>query len=431
MNLQNFYTLRGMCKNLLKKEQNETFKKSLLELLSEAENEIEKIENPPHAPNINHLPVQIVNKNRDGSLAKPIDYGQMTDAPPDIDIDNYDTLNQWVTTWMHWMRLNAPLLNEDFDCVPKHEAYDMEKFTRPVLRPDLAIVLGSGPSLETYARFLKTFPGYILCGPSNASACVALGAPPHVVMAIDSGIGTVNYLQGIDYNKYKTILITSPTINTEAAKLFTTRLWFLSMIQLGKGAQHPFNIYQKLLYDNVESWMFQAGCTVNAEILQLHMIESWYGKQFKAIYLLGVDFAFFKGRARVKNYKELPDGTFQETFAEKAVDVPITNLPLRRAANGMISDEAMIGYKRSLLTIWQITQQRIYDCSAGIITEMPKCNFQEETTNGYPGATKTYISQEDIFNIYRKYMLEGGYVEGKKSGLEGSVLSDDLQQDPF
>jgi hypothetical protein len=431
MNLQHLYTLRSVCKNLLKKEKSPQFRQSLTELLFASEGEIETIEHPPHAPNINSLPVQIVNKNRDGSPAQPIDYGQIADSPPDIDLDNYNTLNQWVTTWMHWLRMNAPLLNADFDVVPKHEAYDMEKFTRPVARPDLVALLGSGPSLEANAPFLKTFPGYIICGPSNASACVALGAPPHAILAIDSGMGTVNYLQGIDYNKYKTILITSPTINTEAAKLFNTRLWFLSLIQLGKGAQHPFNIYQKLLYDNVESWMFQAGCTVNAELLQLHMIESWYEKQFAAVYLLGVDFAFFPGRARIKNYKELPDGTFQETFAEKAVDVPISNLPLRRAANGMISDEAMIGYKRSLLTIWQITQQRIYDCSSGIITELPKRNFQEETTNGYPGATETYISQEDIFNTYRKYMLESGYVEGKASGLEGSVLSDDLQQDPF
>ena len=431
MNLQNLYTLKGICKNLLKKEQNPDFKKSLNELLLASEGEIETIEHPPHAPNINSLPVQIVNKNRDGSLATAIDYGQMTDAPPDLDIDNYNTLNQWVTVWMHWLRVNATLLNEDFSSEQKHEAYDMEKFTRPVARPDLVAILGSGPSLEKNAPFLKDFPGYIICGPSNASACVALGVAPHVVMAIDSGIGTVNYLQGIDYNKHKTILITSPTIHNDAAKLFQTRLWFLSLIQLGKGAQHPFNIYQKLLYDNVESWMFQAGCTVNAEILQLHMVESWYEKQFAAVYLLGVDFAFFKGRARIKNYKELPDGTFQETFAEKATDIPITNLPLRRAANGMISDEAMIGYKRSLLTIWQITQQRLYDCSEGIITEMPKKNFQEETTNGYQGATETYLSQEDIFNIYRKYMLASGYIEGKASGLEGTPISDDLQQDPF
>ena len=160
MNLQNLYTLKGICKNLLKKEQNPDFKKSLNELLLASEGEIETIEHPPHAPNINSLPVQIVNKNRDGSLATAIDYGQMTDAPPDLDIDNYNTLNQWVTVWMHWLRVNATLLNEDFSSEQKHEAYDMEKFTRPVARPDLVAILGSGPSLEKNAPFLKDFPGF-------------------------------------------------------------------------------------------------------------------------------------------------------------------------------------------------------------------------------------------------------------------------------
>ena len=369
---------------------------------------------------LNSVPFKLVD-TADGN--KVIDEGWPTSSPMDIDLDNYGTLTVWIQNWMNNMRLCAPLVTEDF-AKRDSNAYMFEDYIeRKPERPDLAVVLGSGPSLNESAKLLKDFPGYIFAGPTNASIAARYGAVPHAIIAIDSGSSTSMQMAVAPFDRLGSWLITNPSIDYDAAASFKKRLWFCSLIQMGGSAQHPFNLFQKMLFSPVVAWMYQAGCVVNAALLFLHMLSVKRERYFKRIFLLGTDFCYRKNASRCKSFTYREDGTWYQRDVMNPSDRILTRARLTRSRNGLVTDEAMLGYKRSLLTIWQIAYLRLYDGSDGILTEIPKADFNALTrTQDWDSGVEDY-SDEFVTKTLQDYLNDTGY-DGKKSGNEGKPIED-------
>jgi hypothetical protein len=352
------------------------------------------------------------------------------DPTDDIILENFGTLRTWGRDWVRNMALCAPLIDADHDIkgdLIQAHTLDLSK----VRDPKIAVVCGSGSSLDDLARLLPAFPGLIICGASNASVCAAMGANPHAILAIDSGLGTRAHLMGVPFDSLGSTLCCATSIDPEVPKMFpTNRKWFTSIVQMQRGANHPFNVFSQLLFPYLNSFMFQAGCTVNAEILLLNMLVEMQRASFDAIYLLGVDFAYKQDRARCHAYALRDNGLFEERDAGLSTTVPHMRSQPLRAANGMITDESMLAYKRSLLTVWVITKLPLYDCSDGIITEVPRADFRSLAKEGFRERPPSYKYDPTVIEAYNGYLASIGYVPGKTSGSEGKPISGELWARP-
>jgi hypothetical protein len=373
---------------------------------------------------LNRLPFNLVDIQPDGQGNHPNIDASTIDAPADIDFDNYVTLSQWIPTWLDSARRCSSFVEEDFG--QGHDA-NAHLWRKPVCDPTLAVVLGSGPSLNHVSEFLRDFPGYVIGGPSNAAIAAAHGRPQDAVLAIDGGMGNINHLRSGPFASLGTDLITNPTIQPDLVRLFPSsqRRWFMSMIQMGKGAQHNFNLFMKLLFSPIVSWMYQAGCTVNAEISFLHMLEVMGHPRFRAVYLLGVDFAYFQHHSRCDSflYHE-SSGEWEKRDVDNPSNAIHTNSRIMRARNGMVCDRSMIEYKRSLLTLWAISLLPLVNCSHGIITELPEAKF-EDYADG-TAVPEDLPDERHVQNTYREYLESTGYKEGESSGFEGTEASGEL-----
>jgi hypothetical protein len=347
------------------------------------------------------------------------------DPTDDIILENFGTLRIWGREWIRNMALCAPLVDADF----QEKGEDLQAHRLDISKiadPTLAVVCGSGSSLDEMTQLLPAFPGLIICGASNASACAAAGANPHAILAIDSGLGTVAHLMGVPFDERGSSLVCATSILPDVAKMFPhNRKWFTSIVQMQKGANHPFNVFSQLLFPYIQSFMFQAGCTVNAEILFLQLLVEMAALKLDAVYLLGVDFAYRKNRSRCSAFALRDNGLFEKRDAAASSDVPYVRSAFFRSANGLLTDETMLSYKRSLLTVWVITRLPLFDCSNGIITEVPKVDFKSLASQGFRGRPEPY-SYERVIQTYNDYLTGVGYIPGKTAGAEGKPVSGEL-----
>lgn len=337
---------------------------------------------------------------------------------------NIHTINRWLPVWFLNMRKNATLIDSDFmtygrkkNCQYAYPRWFEEEGNGSVL------VLGSGPSLERLVplgKLLKNWKGLIIAGSSNASIPAYAGRYPDVVMAVDSAPEPWIHLKAAPFDENGTRLVANPYIDNRVLRLFSpqNRFYYKSFIPY---KAHPMNWYLTMLFnDLIENFMLQAGCTANAEVLWCTMPvrENLEDRPLiiGKVFLLGVDFGYPIG----------PDGNVMGRCAPaKWVDGegwtrpqdpprPRTRSRYMVSANGVFTDQAMIGYKKSLLTVCRITGLPLYNCSKmGIITELPYLDIEEVLES--QGECAPIWDVKEFRNIYQEYVKREG-VENREDG---------------
>jgi len=114
------------------------------------------------------------------------------------------------------------------------------------------------------------------------------------------------------------------------------------------------------------------------------------------LFLLGLDFGYPNGNDRANGYK-LVDGKWTETPTSQ---VNKSGRPLHRSDNGILTTEEQIEYKLGMFSIMSIEKQQLIDCSAGIITELPKANFAEVVANDGKGYKRDHTEIDGIANRF-------------------------------
>lgn len=384
----------------------------------------EAMDFPEPAIPLDAIPFTLTFAEGSEDAGKLISNSMDVDASDEVILENFGTLRSWGRDWVRNMALNAKAIEDDYqrdgDLIQAH------KMTFPHIKdPKIAVVCGSGSSLDDYAHLLKDFPGIVICGASNASTVLAAGRTPDVIMALDSGVGTSFHLMGVPFDDFGATLVCSTSIHPDVPKMFPkNRKWFTSIVQMHRGANHPFNVFSHMLFPYIQSFMFQAGCTANGEILFCNLLEEMTGTKFDAIYLLGVDFAYKQEHTRCRAYK-YENGAFVQRDIFTSSTAIQTSARVVRAANGMVTDDVMLEYKRSLLTAWVITKLPLFDCSDGIITEVPKVEFGRLAKEGF-GRRPVAYSYDSVIESYNKYLSSIGYIPGKAQGTEGREIDGEL-----
>jgi len=186
-----------------------------------------------------------------------------------------------------------------------------------------------------------------------------------------------------------------------------------------------FEEINPILFPFIETLILNAGCTVNNAVQVAHFMG------YDPLFLIGVDFGFPDDKQRCMRYDYKPaiQRKFWETVGHLAKvgeciyaadfwkrmqgkewnqfdPPPFENIGrvLHTSDNGILTTEEQITYKWALFSVYKIDKPQLFDCSDGIITELPKLDFEEVVKNGGKGYEKRYRTNEEIESICDKVL---------------------------
>lgn len=359
------------------------------------------------------------------------------DVPEEILTRNRETLNHWAPEWLRQSSLLAPLILADFgvDLVSGEMAKDanVDQATCSAERKDSAIIVATGPSLEKYLPALRSWKGIILAAPTALSTLLANGITPHYCVAVDANNFIGELLSEAPYRDWGVKLLIPPTTDFKTAHAFEgARYWFKSLILARNGLNHPFNLYMTLFYPWIMNWVYQAGCVTNAIFLLTTLLNARGNHDIRKVFLFGADFGYPEGLSRIVSYK------YSETVGGERVWVPqprdslewrTKKVPLSKASNGVLTDVGMLGYKRSLYSIWAMQgcspfrvdpenpsspiayRPCLYSCSDGILFELPKADGFDVISS--QGESVSLYNDDLIEDVFEDYLRTTGKAEGQ------------------
>jgi hypothetical protein len=320
---------------------------------------------------------------------------------------NRVNIMSWFPKWFESLRLNGPWITELFEkrgdlnlgeIVKDHDGrIRSQLYAKPAFarNTENVLVLGSGPSANRAIPFLKDWEGVLIAGQSNASLCMAAGRPPDYILAVDGAPEVAMQMLWAPYGEAGCTLVTSPTVSP------LMKLYYGGKIAFYKSylpyQNEPYNAFLDQLYPMIRTYFLQGGCTVNQQLIVSHFLPGC-----KRIFLLGVDLCYPKdpqtGRfvGRGKQFKYV-DGSY--------VELP-TSAPMTRSSfvddEGLRTDVSMRAYKRSLMTIMVMSTFPLYDCSEGIIRELPKYDIEQVIAS--QGSCARPFKPGEIEQIFNQYM---------------------------
>lgn len=383
------------------------------------------------------------------------------DVPNEILARNRETLNHWASIWLAQSSMLAPFVLDDFGVnrVSGEMTKDanVDVVTCDAERKDTAVICAAGPSLEKYLGALKDYKGIILAAPTVLSTLSANGIKPHYCVAVDANSAIGEILSEAPYTKMGVKLLIPPTTDWKSANAFEgSRYWFKSLILARNGLNHPFNLYMTLFYPWIQNWTFQAGCVTNTMFLLTTLLNARGNHDIRKVFLFGADFGYPEGLSRIISYKfvkpeDTADGKSRWLPQPRdSVEWRAKRIEQARAANGMLTDIGMLGYKRSLYSIWQMQgcspflvepgnsksairhRPCLYSCSEGILFELPHCDgFEVLKTSG---DCVSLYTDRDINRTFKDYMRTSGKAEGQiRADLkvpDDPEDSEDFEDDP-
>lgn len=246
------------------------------------------------------------------------------------------------------------------------------------------IIIGSGPSLDYSIQFMKEWQGGIICTTSHALTLIYYGIEPTHILALDV-FCTWDEIDGIDWSKTRTKLITHPGIHTSLIEK-----WPNEMLLYIENNGRPDSFYagtQKRMYSYREGdlrvpvfhFYIRTEITLFAcsPPMQLFVADILgYGTMF----LAGCDFGFSKDKERFTNYtinKEL-NNSWEKHEHPFVLNPPDPDDEKERAVtqyivcnNGLYSQVIHVYYKKNMISAWRLSGKTVYTTDHGIITEMP------------------------------------------------------------
>ena len=277
---------------------------------------------------------------------------------------NSGILDAWFPYWVTNTFLNYPKVLDDF------QVKDVSLLTLKKENRGPAVIVGSGPSLDKSAPLLEKWEGAVFCCGSNANIARRWHAGPDYVCVFDAGPTVVQQLQDLHWDD--TMLITHPSVHPSVLDFWKWERryyimrhfghnWFEAATPIAFG-DHPYFRTMGLKPPAIGTAILNAGCTVNNAV----QVANFIG--YNPLFLIGVDCGYPEGVHRCTMWKK--------NAKKEWIAVPPTPLPEARTKhlsdNGVITTEEQIEYKLALMAIWRLDRPRIWDCSEGIITEIPR-----------------------------------------------------------
>jgi hypothetical protein len=291
---------------------------------------------------------------------------------------NQSNIDAWLPVWFRHYRENLPVITEDFNQSDRNAS--SSPLPPWVERTDVAICCASGPSLNRIKPYIKDWKGLVICGPTNASLPAAHGRWPDYIVAVDANIETTIPVKRVQWSKHVNFVL-PPLIHPEVVKACgDQRYWYVSRIQGDprNPGKHHFNEYTHYLFgDIIKSYMLQAGCVGNQAIILCQMFNFIKRFNIEKIFLCGFDFAYVNEVFKCDGYTQPANRNYE--WVEHKPGPIRTRANMRRSEHGLLTDRSMLGYKRSLYTMWYSLncgegagRLNLYSLSEGILDEIPR-----------------------------------------------------------
>jgi hypothetical protein len=364
------------------------------------------------------------------SLFMPEDDRADLAAPAEVVMANNALIRVWLPVWLENMGRTLSVFQRDMEredrsarmAQPDHLPEDRES----------AVVVGSGASLVEALPFLKQYKGTIICGPTNLGALWAHGISPHFCILVDVGPFSTGYFTKLKIDDrdlaerglHRPAVLLPTTCQKEAAIAAPgKRYWFKHAIQGANGLLHPYNILTGLLVPHLSDMILQSGCVVNSAVCVptlLNLRADGPFSRIRRIFLVGADLAY-TAAGRVACYR-----WFDGEFRPEPVPSPDQNSSAVKVQtkDGKRTDEAMLSYKRSLLTIWEMLfpapgrktagAVRMWTCTPAdrtILTEIPYAPLRMVIADG--GKSLREYTYDELAVQYHHYFTETGIADGQ------------------
>ena len=75
--------------------------------------------------------------------------------------------------------------------------------------------------------------------------------------------------------------------------------------------------------------------------------------------------------------------------------------------NGIPTTDEQAEYKLALLSVYKLDRPQLFDCSDGLITELPKLDIAEVVEKNGKGFENQYRTDEEIIRIANEYFHRG------------------------
>ena len=328
---------------------------------------------------------------------------------------NRNILQAWMPPWVVNTFVNFGQILQEF------QKEDMSLLTLKGEDLGPAVIVGSGPSLDRTAPFLKDWKGAVFCAGSNAKVAARWDHKPEYVCVFDGGHAVVKQLEGYDWQG--STLLTHPAASPLVLQKWEWKKRYYLMM-------HPENQWfeqtNPIAFGNLEMYpklfgvqppfikvsVLNGGCTVVNALQLAHFLG------YDPIYLIGVDLGYpelkgFEQDKSVPHGKEL-HGTDEMVhrctswdmkdgkWVERKPWVGKIDRPIHESDNGVWTTEEQIDYKLALMAVWKVDQPTLFDCSDGIITEIPKLDFEEVVRNG--GRGYKGLPQDEVVRITNDFL---------------------------
>jgi hypothetical protein len=288
------------------------------------------------------------------------------------------------------------------------KALDLVKV--PKVEKEPCMIIGSGPSFDKVAPYLKDFPGDIICSTSQASTCIYFGKEPKYIVALDPQSHDFE-LMADTFEGRDTTLITHPGVKPELINFWQGRSFYFRKIQpqtkfysveqrLGYSTQLEANRNQQI----VESVIMLA-CVAACQVWVANILG--YGR----MYLVGLDFGCPGGQERFTQWsyhydkKVFAPGNAPELQIGQGEwrKSPLTQMTAQyniEGENGCVTSPIQNFYKQQFLTAWRIIGGDFINVSSeGMLYELPQTDI--ETVLKKPDSIKGF-GKEKIRNIADK-----------------------------
>ena len=288
-----------------------------------------------------------------------------------------------------------------------------------------AIIVGSGISLEKLIPLLKDWKGVIFAPESMASTLKYYGHQPEYVCLFDANQTAYDlFLKG--YNWKGSTLVTHPSVDTKAIEKWKWNKIYYLMMHFARLHAMPetegktlkeveqkvkeellgFDFFENILpkvYASVGASILNAGCVVNNAI----EVANFMG--YGPLFLSGVDFGYKDWIDRYPQMKKVGRRWKKDDLriVEHEEDGETVGIPIGReiiiSDNGIPTTDEQSEYKLALMSVYKLDRPQLFDCSDGIITELPKADIEEVVRKNGTGFEDRYRTDEEIVRSSNDY----------------------------
>jgi len=303
--------------------------------------------------------------------------------------------------WLNNVRLNIPQINETY---VGHQLNDGLARAAKRVNSEQVFVFAPGASLKQYEPFMEEIAaelpkhGLIVASPTVLPWMRRFGLEPDILVAADPNPNQADPIIKTGGPK-DMLLICPPIISRELVTQFKRKnvYWYNSVImdETGGIEDNDYSTIMLMLLKPLRQFVVQAGSVTNQVVLALRSAIDSSTLNASRIVLVGADYGYWKGLARVPFYEQNDDGTWVEgTYREAVIE------PDHIEWDGMSTNRRMVLYKRSLLYFWWVSMTPIYSCSEGILHELPYVSMWDILKDQY----RQYLSKDEITQIVRQFM---------------------------